>query len=135
MSFSFLLAYANLETRSASASQERQQTELQHEAIAVNIEVPVRVFKKKNFVGDLAIGDFEIYEDGVLQDIEAMYLIQKTDIARRRVHHQARGGPSKIHSSGSEKFCPDVRDTPSTKPRSEMPSPISSKMWSHPAIP
>jgi hypothetical protein len=64
------------------AQQKQKSTELQHEAIAVNIEVPVRVFKGKEFVGDLVIEDFEVYEDGILQDLEAMYLVQKTSIIR-----------------------------------------------------
>jgi len=57
--------------------------EIQEEAAAINIEVPVRVYDGNNFVEDLAIGDFEIYEDGMLQDIEAVYFINKTTIARQ----------------------------------------------------
>jgi len=56
--------------------------ELQHEAVAVNIEVPVRVFTKGKFVEDLGLDDFEVYEDGVLQKIEALYLVKKTVIER-----------------------------------------------------
>jgi VWFA-related protein len=56
--------------------------ELQEEAIAVNIEVPVRVFTKGQFAGELSIDDFEVYEDGVLQKIEALYLVKKTVIER-----------------------------------------------------
>jgi len=56
--------------------------EIQHEAIAINIEVPVRVFKGKNFIDNLTIDDFEIYEDGILQKTEAVYLIKKMDIVR-----------------------------------------------------
>ncbi len=56
--------------------------EIQEEAIAVNIEVPVRVFTKGQFVGELSIDDFEVYEDGVLQRIEALYLVKKTVIER-----------------------------------------------------
>jgi VWFA-related protein len=56
--------------------------ELQHEAIAVNIEVPVRVFTKGKFVEELRLDDFEVYEDGVLQKIEALYLVKKTVIER-----------------------------------------------------
>ena len=57
--------------------------EIQEEAVAVNIEVPVRVFKGQAFIDDLTIDDFEIYEEGVLQNIEAMYLINKTEIKRK----------------------------------------------------
>lgn len=57
--------------------------EIQHEVIAINIEVPVRVFKGDTFIGNLTIDDFEIYEDGVLQKIEAVYLIKQKDIIRK----------------------------------------------------
>jgi VWFA-related protein len=56
--------------------------EIQHEAVAINIEVPVRVFAKGKFVEELTIKDFEVYEEGVLQKIEAVYLIKKTNIER-----------------------------------------------------
>lgn len=56
--------------------------ELQHEAIAINVEVPVRVFKGGIFIDDLAIDDFELFENGVKQKIDAVYLIKKTTIER-----------------------------------------------------
>jgi len=56
--------------------------EIQHEAIAINIEVPVRVFKGDTFIDDLTVDDFEVYENGVLQKIDALYLIKKTAIKR-----------------------------------------------------
>lgn len=56
--------------------------EIQEEAVAINIEVPVRVFTKGKFVEELNLEDFEVYENGVLQDVEAMYLIKKTVIER-----------------------------------------------------
>ena len=56
--------------------------DIQHEAVAVNIEVPVRVFKGDTFIDNLTINDFEVYEDGVLQKIDALYLIKKTMIER-----------------------------------------------------
>jgi len=56
--------------------------ELQYEAVAINIEVPVRVFKGSTFIDNLTIDDFEIYEDGKLQKIEAVYLIKKVSIQR-----------------------------------------------------
>lgn len=57
--------------------------ELQHEAVAINIEVPVRVFKGNTFVNDLTIGDFEVYEDGVLQEVRAVYLIHRDRIVKQ----------------------------------------------------
>ncbi len=55
----------------------------QHAVTVRNIEVPVRVFADKQFVDNLTIADFEIYEDGVPQKIEALYLANKNDIARQ----------------------------------------------------
>ncbi len=59
-----------------------KEQELQHDAIAINIEVPVRVFTKGKFVEELNLEDFEVYEDGILQKIEALYLVKKTVIER-----------------------------------------------------
>lgn len=57
--------------------------DIRHQTSAVNIEVPVRVFRGDAFVDDLARGDFEVFEDGRPQRIEAFYLIKKTIIERR----------------------------------------------------
>jgi len=57
--------------------------DIQHVRTAVNIEVPVRVFKGEAFVDDLTIADFEVYEDGKLQSLDAVYLVHKTLIERR----------------------------------------------------
>ena len=76
----FLIPLLNTELTFSWNQMEEQQ--LQHEAIAVNIEVPVRVFTKGKFVEELRINDFEVYEDGVLQKIEALYLIKKKVIER-----------------------------------------------------
>jgi len=57
--------------------------EIQHETIVVNIEDPVRVFDKGQFVENLTIDDFEVYEDGKLQNVVAVYLIKKTKIERK----------------------------------------------------
>ena len=35
----------------------------------INIEVPVRVFKGNNFIDNLTMDDFEVYEDVILQNI------------------------------------------------------------------
>jgi len=56
--------------------------ELKHFVSVVNIEVPVRVFKGDKFVDNLSIRDFEVYENGKPQKIEAVYLIRKTSIKR-----------------------------------------------------
>jgi VWFA-related protein len=62
----------------ASAAQD-----LQHEVTTLNIEVPVRVFQGDTFVSDLTLEDFEIFEDGKPQKIEAVYLIKKAAIERK----------------------------------------------------
>lgn len=60
-----------------------QQT-LVETALVVNIEVPVRVFDTHgHFVDNLTIGDFEVYEDGVRQKIDAVYLVKKDLIQRK----------------------------------------------------
>ncbi len=69
--------------------------EITHETIVVNIEVPVRVFKGDKFVDNLTINDFEVYEDGKLQEIVAVYLIKKAVIERKE-------------EAAKEKFTPDV---------------------------
>ena len=57
--------------------------EIQHEAIAINIEVPVRVYEGNKFVENLRIKDFILYEDGKRQKIEAVYLIKERSIKRK----------------------------------------------------
>lgn len=52
------------------------------QSLVVNIEVPVRVFDGSTFVDDLTIKDFEIFENGKLQKILAVYLINKRSIER-----------------------------------------------------
>ncbi len=54
----------------------------QHESVVINIEVPVRVLKKDTFVDTLTLEDFEVYEDGVLQPVEAVYLIKDRQVLR-----------------------------------------------------
>jgi hypothetical protein len=56
---------------------------LRHETTTINIEIPVRVFKGNTFVDNLTIADFEVYEDGKLQSLDAVYLVKKTAIERR----------------------------------------------------
>jgi hypothetical protein len=59
-------------------------------SLVVNIEVPVRVYDGSSFVDDLTIKDFELWEEGIPQKIEAVYLIKKMAVERseenRRFH-------------------------------------------------
>ena len=57
--------------------------EVYEEVFVINIEVPIRVFKSGTFVDNLTLDDFEVYEDGKLQKIEAVYLVNKRTIERR----------------------------------------------------
>ncbi len=57
--------------------------DIRHETRTINIEVPVRVFKGDTFVDNLTIADFELYEDGRLQTLDAIYFIKKTIIERQ----------------------------------------------------
>ena len=56
--------------------------EIQHESVVVNIEVQTRVFRGNVFIDNLTKDDFLIYEDGKLQDVDAVYLIKNTEIQR-----------------------------------------------------
>jgi hypothetical protein len=57
--------------------------EVYEEVFVINIEVPIRVFKSGTFVDNLTLDDFEVYEDGKLQKIEAVYLVKKRTIERK----------------------------------------------------
>jgi len=57
--------------------------QIQEESIVINVEVPTRIFDGTVFVDNLTIDDFEIYQDGELQKIEAVYMIKKKSIERR----------------------------------------------------
>ncbi len=57
--------------------------DLQHETGAVNVVIPVRVYKGGDFIDDLTLDDFELTEDGRSQSIEACYLVKKRAIERR----------------------------------------------------
>jgi VWFA-related protein len=57
------------------------QTE-QHQVTVSNVVIPTRVFDGNAFINDLKIEDFELFEDGVLQKIEALYLTNKSDVER-----------------------------------------------------
>jgi len=54
----------------------------QHESVVINIEVPVRVLRKDVFVDGLTLADFEVFESGVRQTIEAVYLIKDKKVLR-----------------------------------------------------
>lgn len=55
----------------------------QYEVTVRNVEVPLRVMDGKRFVDNITIDDLELYEDGKLQKIEALYLVQRSDIERK----------------------------------------------------
>jgi len=54
----------------------------QHTSVVVNIEVPVRVLRKDAFVDGLTLADFEVFENGVSQPIEAVYQIKDRQVLR-----------------------------------------------------
>jgi tetratricopeptide (TPR) repeat protein len=58
--------------------------QIKEEAVVINIEVPVRVFKGNKFVDNLTIADFEIYEDGKPQKIEAVYLVRERQVQKQQ---------------------------------------------------
>jgi len=55
----------------------------QVEVMVTNITVPVRVLDGDNFVDNLTVADFELLEEGVPQDIQALYLVRNTNIERK----------------------------------------------------
>jgi VWFA-related protein len=73
------LAAVSVATLSGQTGSPPQQ---QHESVVVNIEVPVRVLKKDAFVDGLTLADFEVFENGVRQPIEAVYLIKDKQVLR-----------------------------------------------------
>src|SRR5512138_1070424 len=54
----------------------------QHQSVVVNIEVPVRVLRNDVLVEGLTLADFEVFENGVPQKIEAVYLIKNRQVLR-----------------------------------------------------
>lgn len=71
-----------------SAKTQEREKPIQEKAMAINVEVPVRVFKGDTFIDNLTLEDFEIYEEGELQKIEAVYLIKKTKIEKEEVEKE-----------------------------------------------
>ncbi len=57
--------------------------QIAEESLVVNIEVPVRVYEGRSFLDNLTIDDFEVYEDGKIQKIQAVYLVNERNIARK----------------------------------------------------
>jgi hypothetical protein len=72
-----ILAVALAAAASAAAQ------EIRHETRTINIEVPVRVFKGQAFVEDLTFADFELFEDGRPQTLDAVYLVKKSVVERK----------------------------------------------------
>ena len=64
-------------------SQQVSDQKLSEETMVINVEVPVRVFQGNRFIDDLTLNDFEVFEDGITQRVEAVYLVKKRSIERR----------------------------------------------------
>jgi hypothetical protein len=75
--YSFLLMLVILAAGLGSAQQ------ISEEASVINIEVPVRVFSGGRLVTDLSLDDFEVFEDGKPQKLEAVYFVQRNSVERR----------------------------------------------------
>ncbi|MFA9454863.1 MAG: hypothetical protein ACERK6_13210, partial [Candidatus Aminicenantaceae bacterium] len=73
-----------------------QQQSFVEQSLVLNVEVPVRVFKDGKFQADLITKDFELFEDGVPQKIEAVYLVQDGQIKR---------------SDEKQRFMPEIERT------------------------
>jgi len=57
--------------------------QIEEESLVVNIEVPVRVYHGNNFIDNLTIDDFQVYENGKSQKIQAVYLVNERNVARK----------------------------------------------------
>ncbi|MDH7511923.1 MAG: hypothetical protein QHH14_03130 [Clostridiales bacterium] len=55
----------------------------QAEVTVTNIIVPVRVLEDRNFIDNLTAEEFELFEDGVPQKIEALYLVRNGMVERK----------------------------------------------------
>ncbi len=55
----------------------------QQQAAIINVAVPVRVLDRGSFVDSVTIDDFELYENGILQKIDALYLVKDANAARK----------------------------------------------------
>jgi hypothetical protein len=65
--------------------------QIKEEATVINIEVPVRVFSGNTFIDNLTIDDFEVFENGKPQSIEAVYFVKKRSVERS--HEKKRFAP------------------------------------------
>lgn len=68
----------------------------QHEVSVINVEVPVRVMHNNKLLDDLILEDFELYEDGKLQTIDALYLIKDYEIVRQTTNTETKIPTSRI---------------------------------------
>jgi hypothetical protein len=55
----------------------------QVEVTVTNVAVPARILDGDRFVDNLTLADFELYEDGIPQEIQALYLVKNKDIERK----------------------------------------------------
>ena len=58
------------------------------EVEVTSVQVPVRVFDGHNFVDDLKLEDFEIFENGLKQKIDALYLAKETRVSRKEEYRE-----------------------------------------------
>jgi VWFA-related protein len=54
-----------------------------HDVRVINIEVPVRVFDGEVFVENLTLSDLEVFEDGIRQELQAVYFIKNSTLERK----------------------------------------------------
>ena len=71
--------------------------QIAEDVTVINIEVPVRVFKGNIFIDNLTKNDFAVYEDGILQKIEGVYLVQERKIKKEDADRAFRPETKKRH--------------------------------------
>ncbi len=63
---------------------------LTQEPVGINIEIPVRVLDGNRFVDNLTIDNFEIYENSIRRNINALVLTEKARIIRQDLKQQVK---------------------------------------------
>jgi len=74
----------------------RSGQDVTHDVSVVNVEVPVRVFKGQRFVDNLTLQDFEVFEDGTPQTLNAVYLVKKAQVTRGEVGEVGHKGTPRL---------------------------------------
>jgi len=76
----------------------------EHVEKVVSIEVPVRVLKGGTFISNLTIKDFDLYDDGVKQEIDAVYLVMESSVKKKELPRTEPAQKSPVQPDISRSF-------------------------------